>query len=701
MLATCLVAVLMLSACGRIRLASPDGNVSAEVFSYHYSDFTRNPGWGMNIKVDGRQFLQVLDLGLDISFADATRPFTLYCLDTVLRSREVDTIWRLPWGERKEVREHYNEMVVAMADIDNDDRVDIRIRVFDDGVAFRYEYHLGTGTDGCDSSRLLLGDKTRYRFPSDGICWSIPANFESYEFAYREQPLSQTDDANTPFTFRLGDGRYGAIHEANLRDMPEMTLVRDTASRGGNTDSNKQERPCFKTWLAPSADSTIQYAYRLEGRCLVTSWRTISVGRKAVDLINNDMILCLNEPCVLPHPEQYRPMKYVGVWWGMHLGINSWVPDSRHGATTDNAMRYIDFAAANDIDAVLFEGWNQGWEQWGGTQVFDFTHAAPDFDIDSVLTHARRKGVEVIIHHETGGNIPNYEAQMEEAYAWCRDRGVHAVKTGYAGGFPNREIHHSRYGVQHYARAMQTAARYGLALDVHEPIKPTGLRRTYPNLMSGEGARGMEWNAWSDGNPPSHQVTLPFTRLLAGPMDYTPGIFDITYKSLEGNPDCKQWNQKDAHECRVHTTLAKQVSLWVILYSPLVMAADLIENYEGHPMFQFFRDFNPDYDWSEALQGEPGQYIVVVRRTGSTYYLAAATNEEPRDITVPLSFLSREGRGQHFAATLYTDGPDADYRSNPTSYSITQQEVTSRTKLKLHLAPGGGCAVILRPMETE
>ena len=687
MLAACILAVLSLSACGRIRLASPNGDVSAEVFSYHYEDATRWPGWGMNIKVDNRYFLQVRGLGLNIAHDSEATP-ECYHLDTVMRSPEVDTTWRLPWGERKEVREHYNEMIVAMSGIHDGDSLNIRIRVFDDGVAFRYEYRLSDTT-----GRLLRGDNTRYLFPSDGICWSIPANFESYEFAYREQPLSQTDDANTPFTFRLDDGRYGAIHEANLRDMPEMTLVRDT--------SDKQDSTHFRTWLAPSADSTIHYAYRLEGRRLVTSWRTISIGRKAVDLINNDMILCLNEPCTLPHPEQYRPMKYVGVWWGMHLGINSWVPDSRHGATTDNAIRYINFAAANNIDAVLFEGWNQGWEQWGGTQVFDFTHAAPDFDIDSVLSYAHRKGVEVIIHHETGGNIPNYEAQMEEAYAWCHDRGIHAVKTGYAGGFPNREIHHSRYGVQHYARAMQTASQYGLALDVHEPIKPTGLRRTFPNLMSGEGARGMEWNAWSDGNPPSHQVTLPFTRLLAGPMDYTPGIFDITYKSLEGNPECKQWNQKDARECRVHTTLAKQVSLWVILYSPLVMAADLIENYEGHPMFQFFRDFDPDYDWSEALQGEPGQYIVVVRRTGSTYYLAAATNEEPRDITVPLTFLSREGRRKHFAATLYTDGPDADYRSNPTSYSITQQEATSRTKLKLHLAPGGGCAVILRPTEAE
>lgn len=671
-------AILLLSACNDRIVTSPDGDICVEVFDYHYDDYSQFCGWGLNIKVDNHQFLQVRDLCLDVAEGREA-----YHLDTILHSPEVDTTWYLPWGERKEVRERYKEMLLRTHGVSSGDSLDIRIRVFDNGVAFRYEYRLSDTT-----GRLLRGDNTHYLFSSDGTCWSIPANFESYEFAYREQPISQTADANTPFTFRLKNGIYGAIHEANLRNMPEMTLVRDT--------SDKQDSTHFRTWLAPSADSAIQYAYHIESRQLVTSWRTISIGRKAVDLINNDMILCLNEPCALPHPEQYRPMKYVGVWWGMHLGINSWVPDSRHGATTANAIRYIDFAAENNIDAVLFEGWNQGWEQWGGTQVFDFTHAAPDFDIDSVLAYAKSKGVEVISHHETGGNIPNYEAQMEEAYAWCRDHGIHAVKTGYAGGFPNREIHHSRYGVQHYARAMQTAAQYGLALDVHEPIKPTGLRRTYPNLMSGEGARGMEWNAWSDGNAPSHQVTLPFTRLLAGPMDYTPGIFDITYKCLEEHPECKQWNQKDAHECRVHTTLAKQVSLWVLLYSPLVMAADLIENYEGNPMLQFFRDFNPDYDWSEALQGEPGQFVVIARRSGSTYYLAAATNEEARDITVPLSFLGREGSRHHFTATIYADGPDADYLSNPTSYSITQQDVTAHTQLKLHLAPGGGCAVIIK-----
>ena len=671
---------LLLAACNSDEgnlLESPDGSIRITQRD------SRTGPW-MLISVDGRPFMDISRMGL--TFTNGT----VFMTDSIVRTA-VDTTYTLPWGENKVVRDHYNELLVCMSHGQDSSctRMNLRIRVYDEGVAFRYEYlFCSADTAGC---LLLCSEGTQFHFADDGTCWSIPANFESYEFAYREQPISQAEDANTPFTFKVPTGRqvglgrhrslYGSIHEANLRDMPEMTLERrDSLTLGAR--------------LAPSADSSIGYNYRLLSDTAVSSWRTISIGRKAVDLINNNLILNLNEPCALDSPEQYRPIKYVGIWWGMHLGINSWTPDSRHGATTENAMRYIDFAAANDVDAVLFEGWNRGWEQWGGTQVFDFTHAAPDFDAEAVVAYAKEKGVQLIVHHETGGNIPNYEAQMEEAYDWCRDHGIRYVKTGYAGGFPNREIHHSRYGVQHYAHAMRRAASHGLALDVHEPIKPTGLRRTYPNLMTGEGARGMEWNAWSDGNPPSHQVTLPFTRLLAGPMDYTPGIFDITYERIKDNPECRQWNGKDARQCRVHTTLAKQCALWVILYSPMVMAADLIENYEGHPMFQFFRDYNPDCDWSCALDGEPGQYVVLVRRAGGTYYLGAATNEEPRDLVVPLRFL--EGKGK-YTATVYADGADADYGSNPTAYSISTEQVSRRGKLRLHLAAGGGAAVVIKP----
>lgn len=660
-------------------LMSPDGCIRIE------HDWSREGSY-MLVQVDGRPFMAVTNMALGL-----TEYGCAFLPDTIVR-RSADTTYTLPWGENKTVRNHYNEMLICMKYCGDDStQMNIRIRAYDEGVAFRYEYFFNN--DDTSSDILLCREGTEFRFANDGTCWSIPANFESYEFAYREQPVSQTEDANTPFTFRVPAGKqiglgrhrqlYGSIHEANLRDMPEMTLTRrDSLAMGVR--------------LAPSADSAIRYNYRLSGDTLITSWRTIAIGRKAADLINNNLLLNLNDPCAVENPEQYRPIKYIGIWWGMHLGINSWTPDSRHGATTENALRYIDFAAANNIGGVLFEGWNQGWEQWGGTQTFDFIRAVPDFDAERVIAYAREKGVQVIMHHETGGNIPNYEAQMEASYQWCRDHGIRYVKTGYAGGFPNREIHHSRYGVQHYARAMRTAAHYGLALDVHEPIKPTGLRRTYPNLMTGEGARGMEWNAWSDGNPPSHQVTLPFTRLLAGPMDYTPGIFDITYERIKHNPDCRQWNGKDARQCRVHTTIAKQCALWVLLYSPMVMASDLIENYEGHPMFQFFRDYNPDCDWSRCLDGEPGQYAVIVRRAGDTYYLGAATNEVSRDLDIPLDFIDAPRRSR-YVVTLYADAPDADYIANPTAYEISTEKVTRRKTLHLRLAPGGGCAAVIRP----
>lgn len=579
-----------------------------------------------------------------------------------------DSVWMQPWGENKEIQEHYNALFAKMSN----GMVDMfmEIKVFDDGLGFRYRYDL-KGHDNL----TLLDELTRFDFVHDGDCWSIPANFESYEFLYRHQPLSQTVDANTPVTMRFDNGLYCSVHEANLRNFAEMTL-------------RQVDSLSFQSWLSPDNTGSGSVCMMDTG---FTSWRTILLGDNAVDLINSSLLLNLNEA-----PEKdvafdgIRPMKYIGIWWGMHLGINSWTPDARHGATTANAIKYINFAAANNIDAVLFEGWNQGWEQWGGSQVFNFTQAAPDMDIDSVIAYAHRKGVEVIIHHETGGNIPNYESQFDSALSWCRVRGIQAIKTGYAGGFPDRQLHHSQYGITHYNKVMQEALQAGVMLDVHEPIKPTGLRRTYPNLMTGEGVRGMEWNAWSDGNPPSHQVTLPFTRMLAGPLDYTPGIFDITYRSLESHPEARKWNQKDSRECRVHTTIAKQCALWVILYSPMVMAADLIENYENHPMFQFFRDYDPDCDWSRALNGEPGEYVSVVRRAGDVFFLGAATNEEARIVNVKLDFLEPE---TEYEALVYGDAQDAHYDTNPMAYSIRRATVHKGQVLQLRLAPGGGAAV--------
>ncbi|MEO4991735.1 glycoside hydrolase family 97 protein, partial [Bacteroides thetaiotaomicron] len=490
---------------------------------------------------------------------------------------------------------------------------------------------------------------------------------------YQQQPISEVETANTPFTFKTADGVYGSIHEAALYDFPEMTLKQI----GHYT---------LKAELAPWPDGI----KARKGNYFTTSWRTIQIAPEAVGLINSSLILNLNDPCVLETTDWIRPLKYVGVWWGMHLGVETWKMDERHGATTANAKKYIDFAAANHIEAVLFEGWNEGWESWGGMQSFDFTKPYADFDIDEIVRYAKEKGVEIMGHHETGGNIPNYERQMDHAMQWYTDHGIHLLKTGYAGAFPDGYLHHSQYGVNHYQRVVETAARHQMTLDAHEPIKDTGIRRTWPNMMTREGARGMEWNAWSEGNPPSHHVMLPFTRLLSGPMDYTPGTFDILFLKTKDSPRRQKWNDQDKGNSRVNTTLAKQLANWVILYSPLQMASDMIEHYEGHPAFQFFRDFDPDCDESKALAGEPGEFIAVVRKAKGNYFLGAATNESPRTLEVKLDFLEP---GKQYKAVIYADGEKADWKTNPTDYKITEQIVTSENTLSIRMAPGGGQAV--------
>ena len=630
-----------------------------------------------------------------------------------------DETWEQPWGENKIIRNHYNEMSV---DLINEDSIflTMRFRVFDDGLGFRYEYGI------TDVDEVMITDElTSFNIKENGTSWSIPADFDSYEHLYRTLPINEIEDANTPFTFKTESGIYASIHEAALIDFPEMTLglrqSKDKSLKSKVTENQsskfKAQSSKFKVQLAPYPDRKTKAIFKTEDLKnsepdnlknsqllsfsdsqilnFKTPWRTIQISDKAVGLINSNLILNLNEPCALDGDLSWiRPMKYVGIWWSMHLGVESWHIDDRHGATTENAKRHIDFAANNNIDAVLFEGWNEGWDSWGGRQNFDFTKAYADFDIDEVMRYAKERNVEIIGHHETGGNIINYEKQLEEAYRWTKEKGINYVKTGYAGGISDFHNHHGQYNVRHYQKVVETAADNHISLNVHEPIKPTGLRRTYPNLMTGEGARGMEWNAWSEGNPPEHHVTLPFTRLLAGPMDYTPGTFDILFENTRNSPQRKKWNDNDKGDSRVNTTLAKQLANWVILYSPLQMASDMIEHYEGHPMFQFFRDFNPDCDWSEALQGEPGEYIVVVRRAGEDFFLGAATNGSARQVAVPLTFLPKN---HDFVASIYSDGDDAHWKTNPTSYKIEKKIISHNDTLFINMAAGGGCAVTLSP----
>ena len=656
-----LAALALCGACSQnTEVTSPDGTIrlafavdSAGRMTYSVTD-------------GGVRLFEPSRLGFEAAETDLGGGFAV---ENVSRT-SVDETWTQPWGENKENRSRYNEMAVRLRN-GGGVRLTLRFRVFDDGLGFRYEY------EACGADSLRVTDElTEFRFAADGDSWTIPASFDTYELLYRKLPLSELADANTPATFKVG-GLYGSIHEAALYDFPEMTL-------------RKTDGLAFKSDLAPLPDGTKAHV----GNKFTTAWRTVQLAPDAVGLINSSLILNLNEPSKIGDTSWIRPMKYVGVWWGMHLGVETWAMDDRHGATTENAKRHIDFAAANNIQGVLFEGWNEGWENWGGSQSFDFTKPYADFDVAEIVRYARERGIEIIGHHETGGNIPDYERQLERAVKWYADLGIHNLKTGYAGGISGGNNHHGQYMVRHYQHVVETAAKYRMTVNVHEPIKDCGIRRTWPNRMSREGARGKEWDAWSAGNPPSHEVTLPFTRLLAGPMDFTPGTFDILYENTRNSPRRKLWNCGPEVDMRVNTTLAKQIAEWVIIYSPVQMASDLIENYEGHPAFRFFRDFDADCDWSRALAGEPGEFVAVVRRAGENYFLGAATDEQPRTLSLPLDFLKP---GTKYRATIYADGPNADWKTNPTSYTISEREVSSADTLEVAMAPGGGQAVSFMP----
>ena len=651
---------LLLFACGgNPEIISPDGRT-------RLSFVTGADGcMAYTVERDGRPLILPSALGLVAQERDLAGGFSV----REIVKRSVNETWTQPWGENKILRDCHNEMTAVLK---NDDGVllTLRFRAFDDGVAFRYEWEVP------DLDSLTVTDElTEFRFAEDGVSWSIPGNFNTYELLYRELPVSAVENANTPFTFRV-DGTYGSIHEAALYDFPEMNLYR--------TDSL-----AFKAELAPLPDGI---KARIPSK-FMTAWRTIQVGDKAVDLINSSLILNLNEPSKIADTSWIKPQKYIGVWWGLHLGTHTWTMGPRHGATTENALRHIDFAAANNIQGVLFEGWNEGWENWGKTQHFDYVKPYADFDLDRIAAYAREKNIELWMHNETGGNIPEYEAALETAMQRYAGLGVHAVKTGYAGGFRDGQLHHSQYGVRHYQRVVETAARYGIVIDAHEPIKDTGIRRTWPNMMTREGARGMEWNAWSEGNSAEYLCTLPFVRLLSGPMDYTPGVFDLDYSRVRGRETgMQEWNG-DNNSCCIKTTQARQIANWVIIYSPLQMASDLIENYEGHPAFQFFRDFDADCDWSEALQGEPGEYIVVVRRADDSFFLGAGTNDEPRTLTQKLGFLKS---GMTYTATIYADAPDS--AENPENYRIEKRTVTSADMLEIAMTARGGQAVTFVPV---
>lgn len=665
-----LAAAMLMAACtGNTDLTSPDGEINVS-FSLSQDGVPH-----YKVSAYGQAVINESALGLEAEQADLRQGFTI----TKVRHGGKDEQWEQPWGENKVMRDNHREMAVEMVN-GQGVKLTLRFKAFDDGIGYRYEFDATALAD----SLTIIGDHTYFNFAQDGMSWSIGSYFSGYELPYREQAISATENANTPFTFKMGD-IYGSIHEAALYDFPEMNIYR-------------QDSLSFKSELAPRPEGTLARV----GAKFITPWRTLQIARDAVGLINSSLILNLNEPCKIADVSWIKPQKYVGVWWGMHLGTHVWTMGPRHGATTENALKHIDFAAANNIGGVLFEGWNKGWENWGGNQHFDYCEPYEDFDLEKIAAYADEKGVSLWMHNETGGSIFEYERDMEKAFAKYQSLGIHYLKTGYAGGMPNNIRHHSQRGVQHYQKVVEAAAKYEIAIDAHEPIKETGIRRTWPNMMTREGARGMEWNAWSEGNSSIHLCTLPYTRLLSGPMDYTPGIFDIYYKTGRAM-GMEQWNG-DNTKVFIKTTLARQIANWVLLYSPLQMACDLIENYEGHPAFQFFRDFNPDCDWSEALAGEIGDYIVIARRAGEDFFLGAGTNNEPRTVSAKLDFLKP---GVSYEATIYADDlnapvitqPDGSQAPDKTCYTIEKRIVTSDDTLEISMAADGGQAVVFKPIE--
>ena len=576
----------------------------------------------------------------------------------------LDETWSQPWGEDAQVRNHYNELRVRLQERNGHKRcLDVVFRAFDDGVAFRYEYPRQPGLQDF----VIMDEVTQFALPTDAQAWSIPALQAYYEGIYTREPVSKKGNMSGPIALEVNDSLYMAIMEANLTDYSTMNL-----SHEGTT---------LKVDLVPWKNGD---RVRV-GDTRVSPWRAIIIGRKAADILLSRMALNLNDPCKIDDTSWVKPTKYVGIWWAMQKQLWTWAQGDRHGATTANAKRYIDFAARHGFGGVLVEGWNYGWDgDWGRYgDKFNFTQAYPDYDLKGLANYARERGVRIIAHNETGGAAQNYENQMEDAYRLYHSLGINTVKTGYVNPhFYNGELQHSQWGIRHFRKVIETAARYQLMIVNHEGAMPSGIQRTWPNLIGTESMRGQEWNAFdrAGGNPPYHECILPFTRGLGGPMDFTPGIFNYHNDSVPGT--------------RPQTTLAHQLAEYIVIYSPGHMAADLIENYEHQPAFKFIEEVPTNWERTLVPHAAMGKYVVYARQERGTdnWYIGGVTDDQARDFTLPLDFLTD---GARYEAIIYEDGPDADYRTNPYPMTIRRLEVDRSNVLNLHLAPGGGVAIQL------
>ncbi len=650
----------------------------------------------------GKVVIKPSKLGLELkNDPGLMNGFTL----TDTRTSTFDETWEPVWGEVKQIRNHYNEMVVTLNQKMQDRNILIRFRLFDDGLGFCYEFPLQKNLNYF----VIKEERTQFAMAGDHKAFWIPGDYDTQEYDFTESKLSEIrglmDEAitgnasqtqfsptgvQTSLQMKTADGLYINLHEAALVDYSCMHLNLD--------DKNL----VFESWLTPDAVGDKGY---MQAPCK-SPWRTVIVSDDACDILASKLTLNLNEPCVYEDVSWIKPVKYVGVWWEMIAGKSTWAytdelpsvklgetdysktkPNGRHGATNENVKRYIDFAAANGFDQVLVEGWNEGWEDWFGQSkdyVFDFVTPYPDFDVKMLNAYAKSKGIKLMMHHETSSSVRNYERHMDKAYQFMVDNGYNAVKSGYVGDIiPRGEHHYGQWMNNHYLYAVKKAADYKICVNGHEAVRPTGLCRTYPNLIGNESARGTEYEAFG-GSKPFHTTLLPFNRLIGGPMDYTPGIFDTKLDFMGDLP-----------HGQVQTTLVKQLALYVTLYSPLQMAADLVENYEKHmDAFQFIKDVAVDWDDSKYIEAEPGDYITVARKAKGTdnWFVGGITDENARVANFTLDFLTP---GKQYVATLYADGKDADYKENPTSYQIKKGIVTSKTKMSVNEARSGGFALSL------
>ena len=704
------------------QLVSPDGNL---VMNF---SLTANGAPAYDLSYKGKPVIKTSTLGLELKQEDPNAqtdfqlsgPKKIEGLEakanlmngfTVAQTQtsSFDETWTPVWGEESQIRNHYNELAVTLDQPQNKRQIVIRFRLFNDGLGFRYEFPQQKELNYF----VIKEEHSQFAMAGDHTAFWIPGDYDTQEYDYTTSRLSEIrglmkqaitpNSSQTPFSptgvqtalmMKTDDGLYINLHEAALVDYSCMHLNLD--------DKNL----VFESWLTPDAKGDKGY---MQTPCR-SPWRTIIVSDDARDILASRITLNLNEPCKLTDTSWIKPTKYIGIWWDMITGKGTWAytndlysvhldetdysktkPNGTHSANTENVKRYIDFAAANGFDAVLVEGWNIGWEDWFGNSkdyVFDFVTPYPDFDVQEIHRYAAEKGVEMIMHHETSSSVRNYERHMDNAYRFMVDNGYHAVKSGYVGDIiPRGEHHYGQWMVNHYLYAVDKAADYKIMVNAHEAVRPTGLCRTYPNLIANESARGTEYEAFG-GNHVNHTTILPFTRLIGGPMDYTPGIFET---------DCSKMTPSNTSRAR--TTLARQLALYVTMYSPLQMAADIPENYQRFPdAFQFIKDVAIDWDESKYLEAEPGEYITIARRAKGTddWYIGCTAGYNRHKSELVLDFLTP---GKKYEATIYADAKDAHWETNPQAYTITHKKVTNKSKLKLTAAVGGGYAISIKEIK--